>query len=78
MRLPIGFLVCEYNDLLDCEQANQYSRCIPIWEDDYVDALLDDIRQECDVTWEVYATIVWLEPAEVVYVGYLDKPSVAC
>jgi len=76
---PIGFLICEWNDLLCCEQNNTDTKVHPIYQDDYVDAVLDHIAQnERDATWEVFATIVWLEPAEIVYVGYLDKPSVAC
>ena len=78
MRMPIGFILCEYNDLLDCDQENQYNRCVPIWEDDYVDALLDDIRQECGCDYEVYVKIVWVEASWVMEVGYLDRPSVAC
>ena len=78
MRLPIGFLICEWNDLLHCEQNNTDTEVHPIYEDDYVDAMLDHIAQhERDATWEVYATIVWVDTSEVAHVGYLDKVAEA-
>jgi len=71
--MPIGYVIVEYNDLLHCEQTNHYSVTYRIYEDDYVDAILDGIRERCGPTWEAYARIIWIEGAEVYEVGYLDK-----
>ena len=75
--LPIGFVVLLWNDLLDCEQENTETEILPVWEGDYVDAILDNIRQGCDPTWEAHATIMWADGLAA-HVGYLDKPFAGC
>ena len=75
MRIPDGFLICEYSDLTDCEgRSEQVIR--PFYEEDYVDELIDDAQQICAPGWEVYTAIVWVDPSEVTFVGYLDSPAV--
>ena len=76
MRIPDGFLICEYNDLTDCEGRSE--RVFqPFYEEDYVDELIDDAQQICAPGWEVFVAIVWTAPPEVTFVGHLDSPAVA-
>ena len=75
MRIPDGFLICEYSDLTDCEgRHEQVIR--PFYPEDYVDELIDDAQQDLADGWEVYTIIVWVDPSEVTSVGYLDSPTV--
>lgn len=76
MRIPDGFLICEYSTI--CSGATRSEQVIrPFYEEDYVDELIDDAQQICGDGWEVYTIIVWVDPSEVTFVGYLDSPTVA-
>jgi len=76
MRIPDGFLICEYSDLTDCEGRSE--RVFePFYPEDYVDELIDDARRACGSGWEVYIAIVWVDPSEVTFVGYLDRVAEA-
>ena len=61
--LPVAVVIVRWQDMMSCN-GNDHTQHIPVREDDYVDAILDEVHQtDGDDGWEIFGIDVrWILP----------------